>query len=546
MAERLYSSPEAAQRDIQLAEQELARAQRETGDAVNADRLVLMRGSRAEQWLRNQNYAAGTGPAPHPFLTHSFPQPSAPQGDEDPEPQYGYAREDMSTDRGRLPLNDPSMIASERRDRVLNEGRSLAATGIESATRRGQKRRATSLHGLLTSGSPSDQDYWAGQREKVNPAIHLGGGDTARRLSPTSDTAYSSSTGVLIDADERRRGPGMQARAEAKEEGLRSYVHPETGVSLPMRPSEGWLQNAPAGAQRLQRIKVSPKTRLRVKEIREDRKKSRADIKRKHQARFLGTGGQQQQQQPGEDTGVAGPRRIRHPVEDLTPQERQRHQAGLKRGDERSIRFQEAADRHVESRQRQETARFTATTGRINVLGDQDGDKPSSVFNQDDANDIASVTTGPPPGGTMTEGGSLYTKAAKLWNRATAAQQKTPDKFVAWALNQQPGQWDGGKERYLRNLWYRRYQMTHPEGKSLIGEDRQYLPVPTDDGFHHEDGGLWPESWGGSPDIPDQITIYQQPGQHAANPGGVPSVTRPRPPRGPTTTLPNRRSGLHP
>ena len=527
MAEQFYPSLDAARQDVRRAEEDILRIER-IGGVPDID--LQSRGQQARRWLADRE--------PRGPVSSEAPQlgTPAPQGYDDPEPGYGYAREDMSADRGRLALNDPRMIASERRDRVLNEGRSLAATGIESSTRRGQKRRATSLHGLLSSGSPEDQDYWATQREKANPQIELGDGDTARRLSPTSDTAYSSSTGELIDADDLRRGPGMQARAAAKEEGLRSYVHPETGVSLPMRPSEGWLQNAPAGAQRLQHIKVKPKTRLRVKEIREDRKKSRADIKRKHQARFLGTGGQQQQQQPGEDTGVAGPRRIRHPVEDLTPQELRRHQAGLKRGDERSIRFQEAADRHVESRQRQETARFTATTGRINVLGDQDGDKPSPVFTPDNAKDLASVST--TSGDSLTEGGKIYMEAAGLWNRAGKEDyknQKTADAFVSWALRQQPGKWSGPREKYLRDIWYERYKAR--TGQNLIDpETGQRLPSPGD--FPHDNEwavGIPPWEY-----VPDTFPVYQQQsGQQAANPGGVTGVTRPRP-----TAAPVRRSSF--
>ena len=94
MAESLYPDQASAQRDVIAAEREMAKPK--------PDALVIMRGQRANQWLLNRGTVYNSKFAPELIA------PAHQKSDyDDPEPQYGAAPDDLSLDRGRMPLNDP-------------------------------------------------------------------------------------------------------------------------------------------------------------------------------------------------------------------------------------------------------------------------------------------------------------------------------------------------------------------------------------------------------------------------------------------------------
>ena len=146
---------------------------------------------------------------------------------DDPEPQYGAAPDDLSLDRGRMPLNDPRMVRAEERDRALAEGRSHAASDIQGVKRRGTLRRAREkplgLYDLLTRDG--GDNYYEGRRQEMME-VPLEGGDPATRIRPGSDTAYSPSTGKWVDTTPRRVPEKIRRRREqqARDRSKRDFI----------------------------------------------------------------------------------------------------------------------------------------------------------------------------------------------------------------------------------------------------------------------------------------------------------------------------------
>ena len=399
------------------------------------------------------------------------PAPAAPQQPEydDPDPGYGYTPHDLSTDRGRVTLNDPRMVRAEERDKALAEGRSLAAADVVSARRRGRKRRATGLYDLLTGGRPEDRDFFETRRtEMMN--VDLGDGVMGTRLSPHSDTVYSPATGELVDATPRRVPDAIRARREAKAKGLRSYVHPKTGVSLPTGPVHEYEGPPPGTGTGGGTIRLTDKTAEGVRGIRQ-RREERLRASREALAA--------KRRQVVDRQGRLGVPTVHAPpsvLSQLPPQMRTQLQQRAVAGDKGAIAFLSAAAQKDKSNQDTQIGIHRAETERLRVMGDQPVE--TNDIPDEDRQAFGLIFQSK---ATDTPLSSKYREAAELWNAAGSyADQQTPEAFVAYANRVNPGRWAGADQNILRKWWHmRKSQVT---GKPALTPEGKFSDAEQ---FHH-------------------------------------------------------------
>jgi len=420
---------------------------------------------------------ASLGPDGRQYLgPDGLPAP-APQGYEDPKPLYGYSREDVSADRGRISLNDPRMIESERRDRVMAEGRSLAAADVAGVKRRGNLRRAREkplgLYHLLTGGSKEDQDYYNTKRaEMMN--VPLEGGDMATRIRPGSDTAYSPSTGVWVDTTPRRVPASVQARRDAKARGQGHYEDPRTGMSVPVRMTGDQMSNVPTSNQS---TRVSDKSIKGVrgvrKRLKDRRAAGRAAVQAKMDARSSARGG------GAFGPGVPTAPTVPHPFADATPQWSRQHAQRLGAGDPRAIALQESADKHHLTSNRVALERYQAEQKSAEMLGKQE-EGPAQLLSPVHRKRYASLYN------QKSDVDDPDTAALRvigvLWDTANVQQQKTPEAWSAYAMSLDSsliGQADA-----LVRWWYQRRQTVggtpavNSDGSWNSGEEFPHKDAP--------------------------------------------------------------------